>query len=492
MQNNKFWGLIILVLIVIGAIYIFSSGRTGGADILSETARVYTYTYDDVATDYGFIEVNFEKSPSGVWYANGLVDANNDGVFADSEWVVKNNQAVVQAGYANRFSFVLADELKTNTAENISVSFSLTVSKVTTPADITEKDALVFNATRETVPVVEQFGLNVPGASEDLKRGVNVVYAQDFDSGIEGNIPDLTGGPMDCFAIATANNLINMAQQNGRRDDLPANPQDLINELKQDMQFNDGILNRNFMPGKAAFVARYNLPIETREIRRPTVDDLEEAFSSGDAVEISTTMLRSRSNRATTGHVLTGTGAFRDGDDGGISVHDPATPEGADIYELSQTGGDNPYLMINYPMWDGIVIIDAIYIQNWNQPATTDTEKSSGAQVEAEPSTTAGQNISTTPEPESVYNPDYNIEATFAHVKPGEYSEIYSVVTGLQPGQEVEVWLYDQSSQGKKKYGVADANGTVHHTWTIYSYGTYEVTAQAPNGVVLEAKVAVN
>src|SRR3989339_239133 len=239
MQNNKFWGLIILVLIVIGAIYIFSSGRTGGADILSETARVYTYTYDDVATDYGFIEVNFEKSPSGVWYANGLVDANNDGVFADSEWVVKNNQAVVQAGYANRFSFVLADELKTNTAENISIRFSLTVSKVTALAEITEKDALVFSATRETVPMVEQFGLNVPGASEDLKRGVNVVYAQDFDSGIEGNIPDLTGGPMDCFAIATANNLINMAQQNGRRDDLPANPQDLINELKQDMQFND-------------------------------------------------------------------------------------------------------------------------------------------------------------------------------------------------------------------------------------------------------------
>jgi hypothetical protein len=71
------------------------------------------------------------------------------------------------------------------------------------------------------------------------------------------------------------------------------------------------------------------------------------------------------------------------------------------------------------------------------------------------------------------------MEVTFAHVQPGVYSEIYSVITGLTPGEEVEVWLFGDTPDGRKKTGIADENGTVHHTWRITSYGSYKVSSTA-------------
>lgn len=362
--------LIVLgVIVVAGVVYFLATGGASGATVLADTATIRTYRIDGGFTDYAFAEISFAREVKGERYVNIFADINKDNTFGSDEWIVKNEKATVAKDYANRFSFTRPAEM-TEGEFILSAGFSET--KVTTLDDISDDDRKKFVAQVVATDIEEEFGLNVPGASEDLKRGVGLVqtaYANDFNAGISGNIPDLAGGPMDCFAIATANNLIKMTEENGRRDELPERPSDIIADLKQEMQFNNGIIIANFLTGKQAYVERYNLPISTREIKRPTKEDIEDAFTSGDAVEISTAMLRSRSGKPNTGHVLTGVGAAQDGDELGIAAHDPATPVGADTFLVTETGGETPFLMINYPLWDGIVIIDAIYIQNWNDTA---------------------------------------------------------------------------------------------------------------------------
>ena len=307
--------------------------------------------------------------------------------------------------------------------------------------------------------------MDVPGASEDLKRGVGLlssVYAMDFNeiSVDTAGMPDLTGGPMDWFAIATANNLINMTAQHDRRDDLPINPQEIIDELKQDMQFNLGIITKNFLTGKAAFVDRYALPITTEEILRPSIDDLAYAFSTGDVVEISTTMIRSQSGKENTGHVLTGVSAYQDGDDAGLAVRDPATPFGNDISRLTLSGGDKPFILMEYTLWDGITFIDAIYIQRWEESDEASEEsglalpEEDGSAVSIPDGTTETDEIegntdentkeeesSSTNDTSSLMTMKPEMELAFDHVKSGEYSEIYAAVTGLTPGDEIHGYM---------------------------------------------------
>jgi hypothetical protein len=383
--------LIVVGVVLAGFLVYWFMGSSTGAEILSDSATIRTYRIDNGFTDYAFAEISFQKNVSGERYVNIFVDINKDNVLREDEWIVQNEKAMIAKDYANRFSFTRPAGLEEG---QYILSAGLTTEKITTQDDIRDEDRKKFDATVEVTQIEEQFGLNVPGASPDLKRGAGLVdlvqtaQAQDYDSGISGNIPDIAGGPMDCFPIATTNNLINMTQQHGRRGDLPADPQAIITELKQDMQFNAGVVNRNFLTGKNAFVTRYNLPITTTEIRRPSKSDIEDAFTGGDAVEISTTMLRSRSGKPDTGHVLTGIGASQDGDELGIAVHDPATPVGADTFLVGQTGGATPFLMINYPLWDGIVIIDAIYIQTWNQQANGSQTGTNVAPAESSAATT--------------------------------------------------------------------------------------------------------
>lgn len=481
-------GIIVLILLII----FFVAGPKSGGGILASESSLLRYQVGlpaatsaaqvgDGITDYGFLSYNFNKSADGDWYAQGFIDANGDGTFSDNEWVVKNEPAHVVKDFPNRFSVTLPDSLKTSDApKTVPVMIALTDAPVDTALAISKDNSHTLDAAVETTVIDDEFGLNVPGSSADLKRGVGIVnyaHAQETNTGVDStNLPDFSGGPMDCFAIATANNLINMATEHGRRDDLP-DPQELIRELKDAMQWNNGILNRNFLTGKAQFVHDLDLPIETEEIKRPTINDLKRALASGDGVEISTSMIRS-STHDDTGHVLTGVSAASDGSS--VSVHDPATPQGNDSLHMSMTGGATPFILLSYPMWDGIMIVDAIYIQHWKEPQTS-TEKTGTTVDEQKPQTesTTGTSADTTQtSQEPIMKKTPKLEGSFAHVKPGEYSEVYAVVTGLTPGDTIKASMtgpgYESPSTQEAD---ADENGVAHFTWRIHQYGDYDISA---------------
>lgn len=455
---KKLLALVIIVLVIIG---IFSLGSDDhDTALLADDARVTLYGIDGSVTDYGFLEVSFTDDHDGVLYVNALAELDG----STEELIIANAPARIQKGYTNRFSFSLPEYFD-ETQKSIHVHFALTKDLLLPDDEFDHDAAHHFDASVEIVPIVEQFGLNVPGASEDLKRGIgaSVAHAQLAGHDLEApgrttDVPDLEGGPMDCFAIATANNLISLTNEHGFDVDFPE-PNVMIAELKEDMQWNDGILNANFLTGKAAFVERYNLPIATTEIKRPSMEDLIDALNTGGAVEVSTSMIRSKSGKASTGHVLTGLSAFEDGGEAGIHVHDPATPVGADMLGITASGGDTPFLILEYPMWDGLVVIDAIYVQTWTgetkQPQTQIDLGKDGHAV-APPSTE---------EP--------IIEMAFAHTNPGYSSEVYVSVT-TAPGRDVTVTLNGPAIEPPKKQVItADENGVAYFTWTIYQYGDY-------------------
>jgi len=478
-MNKTIVGAIAAAILIVIGFYFFGPGTSkNGVGILAERSSLIRYQIDNDVTDYAFLTYNFKKDSGSEWLAQGFVDVNGDGAFTEDEWVIKNAPARVIKDFPNRFSFILPEQLKTADApRTVRAMLALSTVAVESADAFSKESGRTLDATVETALIDDEFGINVPGASPDLKRGVGVVHYAYADgpahTGVNAdNLPDLAGGPMDCFAIATANNLINMASQHGRSGDIPTGDiPNLLESIKSAMDWNNGITNANFLIGKAQIIADLGWPVETEEILHPTIPQLREALASGDGVEISTTMVNSRSGKADTGHVFTGVSATNQS----VSLHDPATPEGTDTLGTAMTSGRTPFIAIDYPLWDGIVVVDAIYIQRWREPQTATTEKSSAAVEEPKTENKIGNDA-------SILEKVPEVEMTFAHVKPGEYSEIYVAVTGLTPGEEITAKLFrDDSLNGAPQVVDADRNGVAHFTFRITQYGHYNVNVTAPN-----------
>jgi hypothetical protein len=66
------------------------------------------------------------------------------------------------------------------------------------------------------------------------------------------------------------------------------------------------------------------------------------------------------------------------------------------------------------------------------------------------------------------------IEMSYAHFAPGEYSEIYVSVQGLEPGTAVRVILNGPAvDQPGTKTVNADDNGLAYFVFRIFQFGPY-------------------
>jgi len=79
---------------------------------------------------------------------------------------------------------------------------------------------------------------------------------------------------------------------------------------------------------------------------------------------------------------------------------------------------------------------------------------------------------------------------SFAHVKPGEYSEVYMDITG-EPGTAVSATLTGPAVEQGKASGTIGSNGKTRLTWRIYQYGPYKASGTA-GGTAISGSVNVN
>ena len=363
---------IILVALVVIAFFVINTrdNQTKNTALIADQAEFLVYTVDGQPTGSAFISLKFTKeNPSMI--ANDLADVNENGLFeAEKEWIVKNTRVNVKPNFPNRISFPISESNLTE-MESISIRILLSPEIIEASEDATEEK--IVAATVRKFDSSEQLGISVPGASIELKRGTLIwpilAQAQGESEPVDiqlDDLPDLSGGPMDCFPVAAANNLIYLANKNGKRDQLPTNPQDIIDELKNDLKFDNGVLLNNFEKGEKAFIDRYDFPIKTTRVDKPDFDDIQNAIESGAVVELSTGMTQSASGKANTGHIMAVAEVIAGGVRAGFPASDPATPVGgAEVYKLTPPPPGSDVWTFNYPLWDGITFIDAIFVQTW-------------------------------------------------------------------------------------------------------------------------------
>jgi|GEM_PF-6018169 len=82
-------------------------------------------------------------------------------------------------------------------------------------------------------------------------------------------------------------------------------------------------------------------------------------------------------------------------------------------------------------------------------------------------------------------------DISFAHVKPGEFSEVYVTSVGNTPGASVTAELVGGEVDGSRSQTVtADSSGVAKFTWKIYTYGDYTANINSgDNSASIETKV---
>ena len=367
---------------------------------LGKDIKLYTYTAGDTLLGSGTISVPFRRSKNGETYLNVAVDFNGDGKYSgyliggktQEEWIAKNEKPRILSDYRNNFSFLIVDNA-IGVRTKFPVKTALTDHKLTsfwTTVDPQKGEFIISSVPLTRHDLGSFLGFDIPGADPEIKRGfaANTSYQNflpqifyigkakassnsDFEVYRQAQVPDFPQQPTECTPTAVANNMVSLAGEHGRLNDLPKTDREIIAELKSDMQFNSGVTNNNLVSGKDKFSARHKLPIATKRIDHPSFQDMVDAIKSGAAVELSMKWVKSKSGHADTGHVVNLVGAGSTDGAEFVYVHDPATPLGMDTLNLSFKiqRGSTSYEGIEYPAWDGIAYIDEIFVQKWtNQP----------------------------------------------------------------------------------------------------------------------------
>ena len=361
---------VILGLVLIGgaAYFFFSQSEPATPQsLLGANPNLYLYTLNGKSSGQLNVTVSFSQASSDQYAIDVAIDLNQDGQITDSEWQIKDAGAHLIQNLKN--NFWLTDKAKKLAVDDevlVKINFKK-FNSADAPANL-EKRVKV-----EAFEIGEMFGFDVTSGSEDLKRGIglpqaiiSVAQAEGEEVFRNGNTPDLAQNRMECAAVSAANNLMSLAGENDKLSNLPEFTGDLIEELKTDMKFDNGISLANMVAGKNNFTQRHNLPISTELKLAPTKEDILAALNSGAAVELSFSFVRSASGRNNTGHVVTLVGASQSE----LFVHDSGTPEGMDTLRMFGTvqTPKNTFINVPYPLWDGVAYIDGIVIQNWTEP----------------------------------------------------------------------------------------------------------------------------
>ena len=349
------------------------------AEIISEKGTLFLYTVKGESNGGAALNLSFTKDAE-YSLLNVAVDFDGDDAYSEDEWVVQNQVRLVEGGAGDLSpvdlpdGFVVGGELSA-----IAVFSNNDLSNGwLSGGDIERAQVMLAVSEYELNDIL---GLDVPGNGPGVYRGyadgfsanTPIAYASshlptvNVDSSL--NIGDIRQGNMECAPTSITNNLQALTAQNGTRGDLPSAEQ-MIEQLKTDLKFGDegkaGVLDKNYIEGKNAFMRRYNLPIITTEISNPSVEDIAEAIRSGAVVEMDLGFIDAANGNSTFGsHVVTLTGVSSDGSSATLRGRDSATPDGNESWQFFPSTDGQPTTQLHYPLWRSATVVSKIYIQRY-------------------------------------------------------------------------------------------------------------------------------
>lgn len=375
--------ILVIILVALGYAGFWLSQQ--GKNPLGEAIEVYAYTISGQSNGGASLAVPFVRDvkDGDNRLLNLAIDLDGNGSVSDQEWVVRNARPRIVKDTRNLLHFSLPKGQMPASDKPLTVYAMLTPEALENWDGTKQKDAAFrqVEAKLTKVELADVLGFDVPGGGPDVYRGGNGTFLREFlgirealadpiDVQSDLEIPDYPQGDMECGPTSAANNITGLTNAHGAGSRLPPTPRDMIEELKTDMRFNNGVFGaQNFVDGKNAFAARHNLPITTRVIERPSIQDIAQAIQDGCAVEMDLAFLEvvnGRAGRHVASHTVTVSGVYSDGPDKGIYGADSATPDGLEIWRFSDRG---PNLQIAYPLWDGATVVVRIFVQCWTAQA---------------------------------------------------------------------------------------------------------------------------
>lgn len=359
---------IILALIIIFGLYLFFSKNKllDSQKLLGAEPKLYLYTIDGNNSGQLTASIPFTQKSKDVYQLDLALDLNQDAQISAEEVLIKDAPSHLIQNLRNNY-WLTDNDKKLSAGTEILLQIKLKKSGASEAPEILQKKVKI-----EAFEIGDKMGFKQTQDNENLKGAwgipqvlLNTAQAEGDEVFRQANTPDLAQNFMECAAVSAANSLMSLAGENDVLDKLPEFTGELIEELKTDMKFKNGITLDNMVIGKNAFAQRHNLPISTELKFAPTKEDILAALRSGAAVELSFAFVRSASGRKNTGHVVTLVGASPSQ----IFVHDSGTPDGTDTLSMFGTvqTPKNTFINVPYPLWDGVAYIDGIVIQNWTE-----------------------------------------------------------------------------------------------------------------------------
>jgi hypothetical protein len=284
--------------------------------------------------------------PSGL--VSMFVDSNEDGVCSDAERVLADVPVQPQKYWNTNFFFRPTAPLPPSARVCIRFGDESIVRVVrisNTDAAITRTDT-----SDVTLPL------------ESMKEGDGASTTSDIGSYRYPDVPDIRQRVAECGPAAAANSMVSLAKEHGQDGRLPSDMMVMLDELRSDMRWTatDGVLSDMFVVGANLWSRKKGLPILTTKVGTQqgagTLDTIDAALEAGDAAALRLSFSTSESGPLG-GHVVTVVGVTQ-GARTFISIHDPRSPNGTDIYEVKNNA-------IDYALFDGTTTLSWGFIHTW-------------------------------------------------------------------------------------------------------------------------------
>lgn len=402
-----------LLLLGLAALLAFFWFGFSGGSYIGEGVTLYQSVYGGKPTAQGYVYIPFTKTSKAPLVAQVAIDANGDGAIAaydtpagmQQEWVVRNAPTDFMAGDANRLTFTIVDPefalrarsgtvVLTTADESIDAwteQFASEKDRATfTIAEVLfdrRDDRKQFDKTGELATGMADLGMipvaHAQGAAAPAPAAPAAPALGPNDYARIDGAPDQDQLWNECAPTAISNSFRWLAKKYGLEDKMPkGDANDLIDEIKGDTAWNDGVAHDNIIAGKSSFITRHDLPLEAHQIGHQNDDDIVEKIyaeiQKGQAVEVWLAFFTASGTPAGA-HLVTVVGAGHRNGKRVVAFHDPDTTSAdgrpsRDAYEV-QFGnymegympGGQTYIRYAYAQSPITALTDG----TWTDPAKT-------------------------------------------------------------------------------------------------------------------------
>ena len=379
-KNQQIIGVFVIGIIVIGAFFLVA--KTSDGSIIGDGVTMYRIAFEE-HTDQVQLHIPYDTDKSNDEFAKTFInigiDLNGDGVIASytfdggtqEEWLVRNMLPDVYDGQANRFTMLVPDR---SVDMHDVVTATAVFSADRFPGD-SWPDSLPDGSSTEEIKItdfaVNDFGVNITPDPEGVKltgapsrdvllastrriayqlphEGANTSTGEPrpnaFNVSQQG-VRDKDQEHNECGPTAAFNSFEWLAGQHNLDDLIPSSDEVLIDELKGDMQWDNGVSPGNTLPGLQEFITRRGLPLEAHQVGGANDPDIVwkiyEELKKGQSVVVSIQFFKVNEDgteKNTGAHLVTATGAAGVDGDRLLTFHDPGDRDATsrDIYQMDK------------------------------------------------------------------------------------------------------------------------------------------------------------